>query len=66
MISSRIYFEDGEYEVWVGPAGDLEADNIKNAFIAGMGHTREQAVADAVRALETATTTLSLINGKGL
>jgi hypothetical protein len=51
-IGTRIYVDDGEYEVWVGPASELKADYISNAFIAGMGQTRNQAVADAVRKLE--------------
>lgn len=51
-IGTRIYVEDGEHEVWVGPAGDLEAGNVINAFIAGLGQTRDDAVADAVRKLE--------------
>lgn len=57
-ISARIYVEDGLYEVWIGPIGDLEDDNIINAFIAGLGATRDEAVADAVRSLEAITETL--------
>lgn len=51
-IGARIYVEDGEYEVWVGPASDLADDNVKNAFIAGIGPSRDEAVAHAVRELE--------------
>jgi len=57
-ISARMYLENGEYEVWVGPAGDLERDNIINAFIAGIGSTRDEAVAAAVRELEALTVAL--------
>lgn len=54
-IGARIYYDDmdGEYEVWVAPSGDLEGMNVINAFVAGIGATRDEAVADAVRELES-------------
>ena len=51
-VGVRIYIEHGQFEVWVGPAGDLADDNIENAFIAGTGATRDTAVSDAVRDLQ--------------
>ena len=51
-IGVRVYYDAGEYEVWVGPANDLKFDNIVNAFCAGIGASRDAAVADAVRELE--------------
>ncbi len=51
-IGMRVYCEDGEYEVWIGPAGDLESGNIINSFIAGVGVSRDEAVGNAVRDLE--------------
>lgn len=52
-----VIFKDGDqFEVWVGPSEDM-ADrpdpNIINAFVAGIGATRDLAVANAVRALES-------------
>lgn len=52
-IGMHIYVEEGEYEVWIGPAGDLSSDNIINAFVVGTGATRDEAIEMAVRELET-------------
>ena len=57
-IGTRIYIEDGQYEVWIGPDSDLRDDNVINAFVAGVGDTRAEAVADAVRELEAVTALL--------
>jgi hypothetical protein len=56
-IGTVIFKDGGVFEVWVGPSGDM-ADrpvNIINAFVAGIGATRDEAVADAVRNLEALT-----------
>ncbi len=51
-IGARIYMEHGQYEVWIGPASDLESNNVINAFVAGIGSTRDAAVTEAVGELE--------------
>ncbi len=51
-IGTCIFRDGGEYEVWVGPAGDLRNGNVINAFVAGVGDTRDEAVADAVKELK--------------
>ena len=51
-IGARIYEDNGEFEVWIGPAQDLADDNIINAFVAGVGSTRDEAVGKAVAGLE--------------
>ncbi len=48
----KIYL-DSEFEVWMGPSDDLEADNIINAHIVGYGSTKEAALAMAVAELES-------------
>lgn len=57
-IGTRIYEDNGEYEVWIGPASDLRDGNIINAFIVGIGSTRDEAVENAVRELESVTDAL--------
>ncbi len=57
-LGVRIYVDSGEFEVWIGPALELSSNNIINAFIAGVGPTRDAAVMDAVRELEHVTALL--------
>ena len=57
-IGTRIYHENGAYEVWVGPSQDLQSGNIINAFVAGIGDTRETAINNAVQSLQLAVSRL--------
>jgi DNA repair exonuclease SbcCD nuclease subunit len=41
-----------QFEVWIGPAEDIANFNIINACIAGIGSTRDEAIADALRSIE--------------
>lgn len=47
----RVYPEGGGYEVWFGPAEDLDAGNIINACVIGTGDSVDAALADARREL---------------
>ena len=49
-MSDIVIYKTDEYEVWCG----VDGDNIINAHIIGIGPTRDVAVADAVKHLESA------------
>jgi len=46
-LGLRIFEDADGFEVWLGPAEDLAANNIKNACIVGLGPTHASAIQDA-------------------
>lgn len=54
-IGIRLYHDQHQWEVWIGPKSDLGDDNVINAFILGIGQSQEEALSNAVYELAAVT-----------